>query len=71
MCCSKAKLKSRCLLFWKLLRRKPPVDEETANKTWKTFNDVILKRAYYIHIVGYLLRLEAWRSEEEIMQAMT
>ena len=70
MCCSKAKLKSRCAFFWKLLRRKPPANDDTV-ESWKTFNDVILKRAFYIHLFSYLARLEAWRSEEEIMTTMT
>ena len=69
MCCSKAQLKSWCRFIWKLIRRKRPENDDT--NAWQRFERTMLVRAFIAHLMSYPMRLEAWRSEQEIMESMT
>ena len=50
------------------MRRKRPEDDDT--DAWTKFENIVLYRAFYGHIVSFVMRLEAWKSEDEIMQSM-
>ena len=69
MCLSKTEWKNFFRLVWKLIRRKEPENDDT--DAWSRFEKMVLIRAFVCHLFSYVMRLEAWRSEEEIMDKMT
>ena len=52
-----------------MIRRKRPENDDSG--AWIRFENIVMKRAYCVHIVSFVMRLEAWKSEEAIMESMT
>ena len=69
MCCSRTQIKVWSRFLWKMMIRKRPKDDDS--DAWTRFEELVMKRAWVAHAFSYVMRLEAWKSEDEIMESMT